>query len=65
MLTEPESMSMFSTTFPKPFVVSQRAYEGTKGMFDRVCGMTGFRLAGYREKMAVFTTKPVPAVQTE
>ena len=64
-MTEEDIRKLFSASHPKACDVSQAEYEGSKELFDRVCAETGFRLAGFREKRAVFTTKPAPPAPIE
>lgn len=52
----------FGAARPHAVDFPQSEYEAEKESFDHIAAQHGYRLAGFRLKMAVFTTKPLGPV---
>lgn len=50
--------ALFKICHPKPVDIAQSDYEAHKAAMDAAAQAAGYRLAGYRQSRAVFTTKP-------
>lgn len=51
---------MFASSSPKAIDFPQTEYEASQADFDSIAAQFGYRLAGFRLRRAVFTTKKEP-----
>ena len=48
---------VFSDSFPKPVYIPESMYQSKKEEISAEIELHGYRLVGFREKLAVFSTK--------